>query len=207
MPRASRRFFLASRRLRNNRSLLLLSCACDDVYMQLSREGKLIRTDIWREGEYLDLWSVPHFLSGMAVGFGLYFLGFETVAAFVIAFLLLVAYEMFEVIAEIEEGRINRILDVVVGMTSFTPTFLLLPSLPQGYAIATFVVVLVGDCVLSFFGWRASHKAAILEQKLKAEYEKEKEKMLQRRDALKEKWKRRRKIRETDEEKDSRRAA
>src|SRR3990167_4615278 len=103
--------------------------------MRLDREGKLVRTDIWREGKYLDLWSVPHFLSGMAVAFGLFFLDFATNAAFIIAILLLVAYEMFEVIAKIEETRWNRVLDVVVGMASFTPTFLLAPHFNQPYVI------------------------------------------------------------------------
>lgn len=48
------------------------------------------RTDIWREGKYLDLWSVPHVLSGISVALGLYILGFDFWAAFVIGFLLLV---------------------------------------------------------------------------------------------------------------------
>jgi hypothetical protein len=159
--------------------------------MRLSREGKLVRTDIWREGEYLDLWSVPHFLSGMAVAFVLFFLNYTGSAAFVIAFLLLVAYEMFEVIAKIEETRWNRVLDVVVGMTSFTPTFLLLPDVPRGWAIAVFVVVVVLDSVLSFFGWLASHKAAVLEKNLKAEFEKERERFAQRREAVRRRWRHR----------------
>ncbi|MBL8157999.1 hypothetical protein JNK62_00485 [bacterium] len=159
--------------------------------MRLDREGRLVRTDIWREGEYLDLWSVPHFLSGMAVAFALFFLDYTGSAAFVIAFLLLVAYEMFEVIAEIEETRWNRVLDVVVGMASFTPTFLLLPGIPRGWAIGAFIVVLILDSVLSFFGWLASHKAATLEKTLKAEFEKEKERFVLRREAVRRRWRRR----------------
>jgi signal transduction histidine kinase len=160
--------------------------------MRLDREGRLVRTDIWREGKYLDLWSVPHFLSGMAVAFGLFFFAFTAKAAFVIAFLLLVAYEMFEVIAKIEETRWNRILDVVVGMASFTPTFLLLPSVPRTWAVAAFVVVVVADSVLSFFGWRASQKAAQLERSLRAEFEKERERFMLQRDRLRERWSNRR---------------
>lgn len=164
--------------------------------MYFSKDGKFIRTDPWREGEYLDLWSVPHFLSGMAVAFALFFLAFTGKAAFVIAFLLLVAYEMFEVIAKIEETRWNRILDVVVGMASFTPTFLLLPSVPRTYAISAFILVVVVDSVLSFFGWRASQKASILERNLRAEFEKEKARFVERRDSLRRRWRYHRKRRE-----------
>lgn len=160
--------------------------------MHLAKDGKFIRTDIWREGAYLDLWSVPHFLSGMAVAFSLYFLDFATNAAFIIAFLLLVAYEMFEVIAKIEETRWNRILDVVVGMASFAPTFLLLPGISRPWAIGTFIVVLFLDGVLSFFGWLASHKAATLEKSLRAEYAKEKERFAARREKMRTKWNMRR---------------
>lgn len=160
--------------------------------MELTPEGKLVRTDPWREGEYLDLWSVPHFLSGMVVAFALYFLGFEARSAFVIAFLLLVGYELFEAVAEIEETRWNRILDVVVGMLSFTPTFLLLPQIVTQYAIFAFVVVAGLDAVLSYLGWRASQKAAILEKKLRAEILREFQRFARRRAAFSDTWKNRR---------------
>src|SRR3989344_49492 len=160
--------------------------------MQLSKDGKLIRTDIWRDGDYLDLWSVPHFLSGIAVAFSLYFFGFATNAAFTIAFLVLVAYEMFEVIAKIEETRFNRVLDVVVGMASFTLTFLLAPMFPQLYVIVLFIIVLALDGVLSFFGWQASQKASILEGKLRVEVTREKERFTKRRAVFRERWQARR---------------
>jgi len=160
--------------------------------MRLDREGKLVRTDIWREGKYLDLWSVPHFLSGMAVAFGLFFLDFATNAAFIIAILLLVAYEMFEVIAKIEETRWNRILDILVGMASFTPTFLLVPSIPRAWAIGAFSLILALDSVLSFFGWLASHKAAQLEANLRAEFERERARFIAQREKLRARWQTRR---------------
>lgn len=160
--------------------------------MLLTRDGKFIRTDIWREGKYLDLWSVPHFLSGMIVGFSLFFLGFAVNAAFTIAFLLLVAYEMFEVIAQIEETRWNRVLDVVVGMASFAPTFLLAPYGREPYIVIVFIIIIVMDGVLSFFGWQASQKAATLEGKLRAEVMREKERFTKRRAVFRERWQARR---------------
>lgn len=162
-----------------------------DVYtdrMRLSHDGKLIRTDIWREGDYLDLWSVPHFLSGMVVAFALYFFGFEARSAFVIAFLLLIAYEMFEVIAEIDETRWNRTLDVVVGMVSFTPTFLLAPQMGVELALYVFICVTCADGVLSFLGWRESQKAAVLEEKLRAEMLRERQRFAAQRAVFSAHW-------------------
>ena len=160
--------------------------------MYFNRDGQFIRTDIWREGKYLDLWSVPHFLSGMSVGFALYFLRFELSAACIIAFLLFIAYEMFEVIAEIEETRWNRTLDVVVGMISFIPTYLLASRFDVVSVVAIFVVVVVIDVILSFAGWRASQKAAVLEVRLRAEFERERARVQERHARLKDRWKHRR---------------
>ena len=152
--------------------------------MKFTPDGKLVRSDIWREGEYLDLWSVPHFLSGMCVGFVLLFLGFDFRSAWIIALLLLIAYEMFEVIAQIEETRMNSFLDVVVGMSSFMLTFIFLPQLSHTQAVALFGAVLIVDIILSFFGWRESQKASALEAKMREEWQKERLKFQKRRKAL-----------------------
>lgn len=152
--------------------------------MDFTPEGKLIRKDIWREGEYLDLWSIPHFLSGMCVGFALLFLGFDFRSAWIIALLLLVAYEMFEIIAQIEETRMNSFLDVVVGMSSFLLTFQYAPQLPHQQAVILFGAVFIVDSILSFFGWRESQKASSLEAKMREEWKKERLKFQERRKAL-----------------------
>ncbi len=152
--------------------------------MRVTADGQVIRTDAWCEGAYLDLWSVPHFLSGMVVAFSLFFLGFEARSAFIIAFLLLVVYEMFESVAKIEETKWNRVLDVVVGMVSFTPTFLLLPRVDTTEAIIAFVAITCADVVLSFFGWRASQKAAELEKVLRAQLLRERERFARRQTAI-----------------------
>jgi hypothetical protein len=159
--------------------------------MYFSRDGRFVRTDIWREGKYLDLWSVPHFLSGISVALGLHILGFDFWAAVVIGFLLLVAYEMFEVIAKIEETQMNRVLDVVVGMTSLTPTLLFAPSFPLYEIVIAFVFVTTIDVTLSTMGWQASQKAAALEQSLREKIEKRKEQFRERRFALQKRFKKR----------------
>lgn len=154
------------------------------IRMDIPRYGKLIRRDIWREGEYLDLWSVPHFLSGMCVGFLLFFLDFDFRSAFIIALLMLIAYEMFEVIAQIEETRMNSFLDVVVGMSSFLLTFIYAPHFPPEKVLLVFGIALVTDAILSFFGWRESQKASALEAKMREEWQKERAKFHQRRKAF-----------------------
>jgi hypothetical protein len=145
--------------------------------MHLAADGTVVRTDIWREGKYLDLWSVPHFLSGMLVGIALRYIGLATLPAFVIALILLIAYEFFEYCADIEEMFTNSVMDVVVGMVSFTPTFLLFPTISANNALMLFTFTAILDAILSWFGWQASHKAYVFEKKVRAEIEKQRERM------------------------------
>jgi hypothetical protein len=140
------------------------------------------RTDIWREGKWLDLWSVVHFLSGVSFGLGMMVFGFGTVASIVIVFLLLVGYEMWEAMVKIHETPQNRFMDVVVGMTSFLPTFFFLHGLSTTYFILTFGLVLTLNIVLAVFGWLASQKAAGLEEKLRSEFIEQRRLMRERRE-------------------------
>lgn len=139
--------------------------------MHMRPDGTFERTDIWREGDWLDLWSVVHFLSGGTIALALLALDFDASAATIIAFLLMVMYELWEALVGIEETRANRVMDVVVGMASFVPTFFMLaPLLPAEQVASIFWLVLAVTLVLSAFGWRASRKAAVLERKLRMEY-------------------------------------
>lgn len=134
----------------------------------LDAENKLVRTDAWREQEYIDLWSVPHFLSGMLVGFSLFYAGTSPITSFFLAFMLLTAFEMWEAWMEIKETLTNRVMDVVIGMISFTPVFFLAASFPQWAVLLGFAVTGAADAFLSFLGWRASIRATALEVKLRA---------------------------------------
>ena len=151
---------------------------------------KYTRTDIWREGKWLDLWSIVHLLSGLSLGLGFSFLPVGAFAAIALAFVLLVAYEMWETIVRIEETPTNRFMDVVVGMVGFLPAFFLCaPLLSAAHRIEVFAVMLVVDCVMSFFGWRASQKAAALQKNLRARYVKERARLMKQKTRLEESFK------------------
>lgn len=136
------------------------------------KEFRFDRTDAWREGKWLDLWSVVHFLSGVSMGLVLYMLHFGAHESLVLAFVLLVSYELWEAMVDIQETPTNRIMDVVVGMVSFYPTFAFLAPILTGAAFGEmFAGVLAVNILLAALGWRASRKAAALERRLRARYE------------------------------------
>ena len=137
--------------------------------MYLDQGGKFVRTDVWREGKWLDLWSVAHFLSGVTMGFFPKYLGLEAFPAYAIALLLLVLYEMFEALAKIEETRTNRVMDVVVGMISFALVQYIHPFISEPAGVYLALAFLILTSVFSFMGWQASQKAAVFEAKLREE--------------------------------------
>ncbi len=160
--------------------------------MHLRADGKIERTDIWKEGEWLDLWSVVHLLTGFLVGLGFYFLHFKGFSAIALAFVVLVAYEMWEALVKIEETPINRMMDVVVGMCSFLPAFLYLgPILLTSQLLFIFTLVLLINVGLSTAGWRASKKAAEFEKHMRMRYAIERKVLQQRRLLLQSKFRKR----------------
>lgn len=147
--------------------------------MHIRSDGTFVRTDIWREGKWFDLWSIVHFLSGGSLGFVLHFFGFEGISAAVIAFLLMVVYEFWEAAAKIEEYGSNRFADVIIGMASFClVVFLLVPGIDSGSQFyIVFGVVLFINLVLSIMGWKASQKAKVFEKRLRQAYRAERKKL------------------------------
>lgn len=145
--------------------------------METAPINKYERTDIWREGKYVDLWSIPHFFSGICVALGLTILGFSAPSAAGIGLILLILYEVFEWLVDIEETRANRVLDVVVGMASIIPTLVLLPGLFINDIIALFIVITTGNGILSWFGWRASKKAANFQEVIRRDIARSRERI------------------------------
>jgi hypothetical protein len=135
------------------------------------------RTDAWREGKWVDLWSVVHFFSGLSIGFAVYLFHFGTLASTLLVLVSLTAYEMWEVIVEIEEAPTNRFTDVVFGMLGFLLIFIFVaPLLATNMFILLFGLVLTTNVVMSIAGWHASQKAEALKKRLRARLLRERKK-------------------------------
>ncbi len=149
--------------------------------MRLTRDGRFERSDIWREGKWLDLWSVVHLLSGVSAGFALIPLDLGMEASFIIAFLIFVLYETWEAMVKIRETPQNRSMDVVVGMASFVPTFLFSQGLPTTLFILVFGFVLTANITMATFGWTASRKAEEFEHRLRLRLAERRKRIMERR--------------------------
>lgn len=68
--------------------------------------------DTWgREGEYVDLWSIPHFLLGVFA----YLLGIDLIRVAAIA----ATWELIEIAARVHEHPTNRATDVVLAVVGW----------------------------------------------------------------------------------------
>ncbi|HEY4489917.1 MAG TPA: hypothetical protein VJC12_01525 [Candidatus Paceibacterota bacterium] len=78
-----------------------------------------MKSDIWEEGKYLDLWSVNHVLSGVLYTGWILKLGFGYQFIFITYFVLAVGWEFYEKYVGVKEHLENQIMDVVTGVAGF----------------------------------------------------------------------------------------
>ncbi len=77
------------------------------------------RKGIWREGKFIDLWSLVHFIGGFTIGAYLVFLNVEPYIASAIAVALFVGWEFVEYLIKIHEHASNRLSDLVFDYSGF----------------------------------------------------------------------------------------
>jgi hypothetical protein len=108
----------------------------------------------WEEGTILDLWAFVHLISGTVIGILASFSNFSFWVLFFVTLVLMIAWEIFEVIVHIGESFENRIADVVVGGIGFLIAFFVAPEgFGEKLIVLTVLVILLG--ALEYLGWRA----------------------------------------------------
>jgi hypothetical protein len=85
------------------------------------RTGKS-RFDWWRKGKAIDLWSIPHFLFGVLMGFLPHVTNISFFTGLALTVILGMLWEIYEKFVEIKETILNSIFDVVLPMGSFILT-------------------------------------------------------------------------------------
>jgi len=112
----------------------------------------------WEEGRYFDLWMAVHTLSGVVIGFFLAFLSFSVVGAYLIVFLALFFWEIFELyFLRIVETKENRVIDIVVGIIGFAAAFHWSIELGPNSVTALLIFSTVVLTCLTLLGWLDFH--------------------------------------------------
>ena len=100
---------------------------------------------LWDEGKYIDLWTVPHIMSGVIMAGLFYWLGFGFWTNLLASAGLMVIWEFFELYAlGVHEHMTNKVSDVVTGLLGFAATYSLINKYSIGrlvpYLIAVFII-------------------------------------------------------------------
>ncbi|HRH25667.1 MAG TPA: hypothetical protein PLD99_01785 [Parcubacteria group bacterium] len=111
----------------------------------------------WKEGKHIDLWSVVHTLSGVALGSILFYFEMDITIALVIALMLFVGWEAVEVALGIKEHATNMVMDVVFDFLGFFGVLYFYRGLDMSINISIIIYSCVALLFFSTWGFLA-HK-------------------------------------------------
>jgi len=116
----------------------------------MNKNSCLIR--LWKNGKYVDLWSVVHFVAGMVLWYSVAFTGFSFFSCFIFAFILMVLWEFCEWLCKIQESIYNKITDIIIGLIGFIVANSLFVKFNYNNLLISFILLLFLLCV--FNAWR-----------------------------------------------------
>jgi len=109
--------------------------------------------NIWKKGEYIDLWSLNHFVGGVLIARILLFFDLSFWSALSITFVVKVAWEIYELIRNIKEPIGNKILDVVMGIIGFLVMYYLYIKVSFFSKTTSFIIIFVIWLFLNLWGY------------------------------------------------------
>ena len=77
---------------------------------------------LWKRKKYIDLWTVPHILTGTILASFFYWLQFDFLLNILISTILLISWEFIEyfIILDVKEKLSNSISDILAGWLGFS---------------------------------------------------------------------------------------
>ncbi len=110
---------------------------------------------IFKNGKYLDLWSVNHTLSGVVIAGPLYYFSIPVIYSFWISLILMVSWEIYEIIFKITETWQNRTTDILTGVLGFCSVWYLYAFVTTHTQILIYVMGLCLFIILEVWGYIA----------------------------------------------------
>ena len=122
---------------------------------------KISQANLWREGKYVDLWSIPHVLCGVIfVGIFCYF-RIEFWSNLILSTLIMIGWEFFELyVLDVHEYLTNKIMDVVTGLFGFLVMYALILKFGILTMLPWLVAVIIIWLLLNYWGFKA-HKTRV----------------------------------------------
>jgi len=106
---------------------------------------------IWSEGRAIDMWTLNHILGGGVLAIVTIYLNIDIVEGLIYSFILMIAWEIFEIIKGIKETKLNIILDIIFGAAGYLSTYHLTINLNNTTMI--FVIMVLLYVILQIWGY------------------------------------------------------
>lgn len=100
-----------------------------------------------------DVWSLPHFLSGVLIGLPSLWYGMDFMFSFCTLIIFSAIFEVVEIINKVDEPLSNKLLDIILGIVAFLITYYYFLSLSDLYQSIIFVLSAVLYFSIIIPGW------------------------------------------------------
>lgn len=115
-------------------------------------------TKIWLEEKYLDFWSLNHTLSGAVLASISILIGLPFWTSLIMSFLILLAWDIYEIFGGIKEKVGNKILDVITGLIGFFITYYLMHYRICCDNLILFLIIFFSFLILEIWGYISYRK-------------------------------------------------
>lgn len=120
----------------------------------MKHKSKKFYIKIWSDGEYIDLWSFVHFLTGGGIA-GIFIVSHVPfLLGAITLFLLLSFWEVYEKSKKIRETTSNQIIDVIVGLLGGAIVYAVM-DLEIFNNIILAIIITIITTTLVLWGWLA----------------------------------------------------
>ncbi len=107
----------------------------------------------WAGAALLDGWSLIHFLGFATFGYVCRIFGLSLFLTCVIGTCVIVGWEIYEEVANIDEPWTNTVVDIVIGVTALILAYTLMPVASQRTEIIVAVLFAVTTITLNAWAW------------------------------------------------------
>ncbi|MFA6077048.1 MAG: hypothetical protein WC735_03155 [Candidatus Paceibacterota bacterium] len=119
----------------------------------MKQDFKRWSVKVWKNGKFLDLWSVNHTLAGGLLGAVIYFYNIDFYFGFFISFMIMLAWEIIEIINGLHEEKWNKVTDVITGVFGFTIIYILFSEITVHSSLIVFWVISILWALLESWGF------------------------------------------------------
>ncbi len=112
---------------------------------------------LWKRKKYIDLWSVPHILTGTILASFFYWLQFDFLLNILISTILIISWEFIEyfIILDVKEKLSNSISDILAGWLGFSIMYFFILKFSFDLIYPYFITIIIINIFLAIWGFLA----------------------------------------------------